>query len=87
LGALGSDLKLSAAETAIFSVIAVGDYFHALNGIFRRSDDSRTAQTALVVLMPSPKHVVLSLVLPLENRGKFSVAKIPVEPPDGVGPL
>src|SRR5207302_5346270 len=41
--ALGSDLKLSAAEAAIFSVIAVGDYFHTLNGVFRRRDDSRTA--------------------------------------------
>lgn len=41
--ALGSNLNLGAAETAILGIVAVGNDFYALNGIFGRRDDRCTA--------------------------------------------
>ena len=41
--ALGSNLNLSAGETSILSIVAIGDDFYALHGIFRRCDDRGSA--------------------------------------------
>jgi len=41
--ALGNNLNLGAAEAAVLGVIAIGDDFYAIDGIFRRCDDRRTA--------------------------------------------
>src|ERR1700686_5291741 len=40
--ALGRGLNLSATETAILGVIAIGKNFYAFNGIFGRRDDRCT---------------------------------------------
>src|SRR5947208_3018943 len=62
--ALGSDLNLGATEASILGIIASGDDFYAINGIFRRCDDcsstpdsARSADTvnrnAVVFILPA----------------------------------
>src|SRR6266404_4844306 len=40
--ALGNNLNLGSAEAAKFSIVAIGENFHALYGIFRGGNDCRS---------------------------------------------
>src|ERR1700747_1897729 len=73
--ALGNNLNLGPAEAAIFGIIATGNDFYAINGIFRRCDDRCTAPDDAGRADAIDRNAVVLTLLPAGNdlRTVFSL--------------
>ena len=65
--ALGGDLNLGAGEASILSIIAIGDDFYAIHGIFRRCDDRCTAPDGAGGADAVNRNAVVLSLLPIAN--------------------